>query len=91
MIWVGWRQKSAFNAVAMLAFFIINIPPPCNISAFMFTVPLFVSIMAIFFFRELMGPRRLISLFVGFAGALVILRPGIEVVGVGYAFAFSQL
>ena len=87
---LGWMAaRGAFNAVAMLAFFITLISLPlANISAFMFTVPLFVSIMAIFFLRELMGPRRLVSLFVGFAGALVILRPGIEVVGVGYAFAF---
>ena len=91
---LGWMAaRGAFNAAAMLAFFVtLTLLPIANISAFMFTVPLFVSIMAIVFFQEFMGRRRLISLFVGFFGALVILRPGIEVIGVGYAFAcFSAI
>ena len=54
---LGWMAaRGAFNAVAMLAFFITLISLPlANISAFMFTVPLFVSIMAIFFFGSLWG------------------------------------
>lgn len=86
---MGWMAaRGVFNAAAMLSFFMaLTMLPLANISALMFTVPLFVSLMAVIFLKELMGPRRTLSLIVGFSGALIILRPGFEVIGVGSLFA----
>jgi drug/metabolite transporter (DMT)-like permease len=43
-----------------------------------FTVPLFTILLAIVFLREKVDPARWIATIIGFAGVLVILRPGIE-------------
>jgi drug/metabolite transporter (DMT)-like permease len=43
-----------------------------------FTVPLFTILLAIVFLREKVDTARWIATFIGFAGVLVILRPGIE-------------
>jgi len=86
---LGWMAtRGVFNAAAMLSFFFaLTLLPLANISALMFTVPLFVSLMAVLFLKERMGPRRILSLIVGFSGALIILRPGIEVIGLGSLIA----
>ena len=47
--------------------------------ALQFSLPLFTIIAAIFFLGEKVGRRRWIATIIGFAGTLVILRPGIEV------------
>lgn len=48
-------------------------------TALSFTTPLFTVIGAILFLGEKAGPRRWAALVIGFAGMLVILRPGIEI------------
>ncbi|MAM67919.1 MAG: hypothetical protein CMM12_04090 [Rhodospirillaceae bacterium] len=46
-----------------------------------FTMPLFITLFAVMFLGERVGPRRLIAMLVGFAGVLIILRPGM--IGIG--------
>ena len=42
--------------------------------------------------KERMGSRRMVSLVIGFTGALIILRPGIEIVQVGALYVlFSAI
>ena len=50
--------------------------PLGNISAIMQSLPLAVMLGAAVFFRERMGWRRIGAVLVGFAGVLVVLRPG---------------
>ena len=85
--------RGVFNAAAMLSFFLaLTMLPLAEISALMFTVPLFVALMVAIFLKERMGPHRIISLVVGFSGALIILRPGIEIIHVGALYAlFSAI
>jgi drug/metabolite transporter (DMT)-like permease len=85
--------RGVFNAAAMLSFFVaLTMLPLAEISALMFTVPLFVALMVAIFLKEMMGPHRIISLVVGFSGALIILRPGIEIIHVGALYAlFSAI
>lgn len=62
---------------AMLSFFYaVSITPLATTAALSFTAPLFGVIAAALVFRERLGRDRLIALFVGIAGALVIIRPG---------------
>ena len=46
--------------------------------ALQFTVPLFTILLAIVFLREKVDPARWAATLIGFAGVLVILRPGVE-------------
>jgi len=46
--------------------------------ALQFTVPLFTILLAIVFLREKVDPARWVATIIGFAGVMVILRPGIE-------------
>lgn len=50
--------------------------PLANLSAIMQALPLAVTLAAALVFREGLGWRRLSAIFIGFAGVLLILRPG---------------
>lgn len=76
--------RSVFNAVAMLSFFYaVTVTPLATVAALAFTSPLFATLLAIIVLREQVGPRRWIGLLIGLAGALMIIRPGIEVIDAG--------
>jgi drug/metabolite transporter (DMT)-like permease len=76
--------RGALNVVAMLTFFLaISMTPLADVAALSFTSPLFASLGAVVILREVMGPRRWTGLAIGFLGALVILRPGVDTVSLG--------
>lgn len=50
--------------------------PLANLSAIMQALPLAVTLAAAVIFRETIGWRRLTSILIGFAGVLIIIRPG---------------
>ena len=52
-------------------------------SALLFSTPLFVAIGAVLFFGERPGTHRWIAIVAGFAGVLLVMRPGIEALSVG--------
>ncbi len=52
-------------------------------SAIMFTAPLLVTAMSVPFLGERVGPRRWAAVLVGFAGILIIVRPGGDVGNLG--------
>jgi drug/metabolite transporter (DMT)-like permease len=53
--------------------------PLADVIAIGFVAPFFITIAAALFLGETVGPRRWIACVVGFSGALVVLRPGLEV------------
>jgi drug/metabolite transporter (DMT)-like permease len=67
---LGW-----FYGVATIAL--------ADVAALQFTLPLFTVILAALVLREQVGPHRWAATVIGFAGALVIIRPGFETVGLG--------
>lgn len=76
--------RAVLNLAAMLTFLIgLTLIPLAEVTALSFTSPLFASALAVLILKEVMGPRKLLSLVVGFLGALVILRPGFQEVGIG--------
>ena len=76
--------RAGLNVIAVLSYFYaLSIVPLAEATALSFTAPIFTTVLAIFFFREFVGVRRWIAILIGFTGAFVVLRPGIESVTVG--------
>ena len=73
-------------ATTVLFFFGVRLLPLAEASAIMFTSPILLSILAISFLGEKVGPYRWAAIFVAFLGALVVVRPGTGVMGVGALF-----
>ena len=81
------------NVGSMLAFFYaIAISPLAEVIALSFAAPIFATLLAIFFLKEVVGLGRWGSILLGFAGTLVILRPGYEEIALGPLLAvFSAM
>ena len=70
--------RSAFGVVAMFTWFYgLSAVPIAQATALSFTAVIFGSIGAALVLGERMGPRRWSAVVAGFAGTLVILRPGV--------------
>ncbi len=74
---VLWR--AVFEVVGRAGYFLgITLTPLSNASAILQASPLFVTLGAALFFGEQVGWRRWSAIAVGFAGVLIVLRPGLE-------------
>lgn len=63
--------------IAQLGIFITVIHMPlADATAFMFSKPLFTTVVAVFMLSEVVSGRRWAATFVGFIGVLVLVRPG---------------
>ncbi len=70
--------------VGMVCWFsAVNMIPMAEVVALSFTMPLFATIAAILVLGERVGLRRWSAVVIGFGGAMLILRPGLEVVNEG--------
>ena len=67
----------------MLFFFGISVTPLATANALGFAAPLFAAALAILFLGEAFRWRRACALLFGFAGTIVILRPGFAEIGTG--------
>ena len=71
--------RAVVGSIAMLCMFYgLSITELAKATALMFTVPIFATILAIIFLKEIVGIRRWLAMCVGFIGALIVLRPDIE-------------
>ncbi|MBT3305642.1 MAG: DMT family transporter [Alphaproteobacteria bacterium] len=76
--------RGVLNIVCMLAFFYaLSITPLAEVTALVFTAPIFATILAVFFFGERAGLKRWAAIGFGFFGAMVVLRPGFQDIGLG--------
>ena len=63
-----------------------------DVQALQFTVPLFTIVMTAIFLKERVSLHRWIATFLGFVGALIIIRPGFIEIGLGtIAVVFSAI
>ena len=68
--------RSVFSTIAMTAGFTALIHMPlAEVTAISFVRTLFATLLAIIFFREIVGLRRWITTIVGFLGVLIVVRP----------------
>jgi len=80
--------RSASGLLAMLgAFYAVTMIPLSDAIALGFSAPLFITIGAVFVLGEVVRARRWIATLIGFAGALIVLRPGFGVVEPGALLA----
>ena len=98
----GWRPlrtrrlglhcaRAALNVVAMLSFFYaLSITPVVLVQALAFTSPLFTVVLAVLLLGERIRARRLTAIVVGFAGALLIIRPGVQPFELGPALVLAS-
>ncbi len=80
--------RGLIGLVGMTTWFTaVGLIPLAELVALSFTMPLFATVAAIFVLREKVGLRRWSAVFVGFGGAMLILRPGFETLSVGSLLA----
>ena len=76
--------RGMLQAAGILLFFMgLGLTPLAQVTALNFSAPLFAALLAVWLLGEVVRIRRIIALFVGFAGTLVILRPGLIEVDLG--------
>ena len=68
---------------AAMLFYALAITPLARVAALTFLVPIFTTLLAIFFLRETVRLRRWLAILFGFAGVFVVLRPGIDTIDLG--------
>jgi drug/metabolite transporter (DMT)-like permease len=74
--------RGATSILAMLSFFwALTAMPITEATALNFTMPIFATILAVIFLGEVVRARRWTAILVGFAGVMLILRPGLAVIG----------
>lgn len=74
--------RAAVNFSGMILwFYAISIVPLGKAVAIHFTLPLFLLLFAVIFLGERIGPRRIAATAVGFAGAMIVMRPGAVEIG----------
>lgn len=92
--------RSGFTLLATILFFgAIALMPIADALALLFVSPMVVTALSPMMLGERVGPRRWAAVIAGFAGALIILRPGFGIaqlgsflaLGAGCSFAFYTL
>ncbi len=76
--------RGVLQSVTMVLFFYgISHIPLAKGAAIFFTAPLFSTVLAVFLLGEILRARRITAIALGFAGALIVLRPGAEPIAAG--------
>ncbi len=76
--WKTYYVRVAIGVCAMSSWFIgLSMVPVGEVTAISFLAPLFATIFAALLLKEVVRARRWMATLIGFAGALVILRPGL--------------
>lgn len=76
--------RASLNVVAMFMFFTaLTLTPVARATALAFTAPIFAALMSVVILREKFRIRRWVALLCGFAGTILILRPGILTIDLG--------
>ena len=94
--WTWPILRAVFMCAAYLAFYaaLPYVPLATAASAF-FISPMLITVLAAIFLGEGIGPRRIIAVILGFAGVLLIVKPGLEgwtpmaLLPVGAALAYA--
>ncbi len=82
--------RSLLLLVTTALFFLgLRYVPLAEASAIMFVGPIIVTVLSVPMLREAVGPHRWVGVMVGFAGALIILRPGTETMKLGALLPLS--
>ncbi len=79
-----YAGRGLLSTIAMYGWFgSLALIPIADATAISFTFPLFIALFGVIFLRESAYPMRWAALIIGFAGTLVIVRPGFQEVSIG--------
>lgn len=67
----------------------LTLMPVADVTAVLFTRPMITTALAIVILGEVAGRRLWLALTIGFAGAVILIRPGFEAVNIGALFALA--
>lgn len=82
--------RGLVNIGAMLLFFTaLSITPLAKVTALSFTAPVFAAVLSVVFLGERFRIHRWLAILMGFAGMLIVLRPGLTVVETGALMALG--
>lgn len=84
------RGLAAFTGLSCF-FFAASLIPLADVTAISFTRPIFGTIAAVIFLGEVAHGRRWSAIFVGFAGAMIVIRPGFQEINPGVLFVFGSV
>jgi len=80
--------RAVLNVSAMLAgFTALTLIPLAEATALSFTAPLFATVGAALILGETVRARRIAAVLIGFAGTMIVLRPGVEAITPGALLA----
>ncbi|MDP6429436.1 MAG: DMT family transporter [Rhodospirillales bacterium] len=82
------RNVAGYLGISM-SFWAVTLIPLADATALQFTLPLFTIIFAMILLAERVGRHRWIATVIGFAGALVIIRPGFAEINLGMVVALA--
>ena len=83
--------RGTVHVGSMLLFFsAVTIAPLATVAAMTFTAPLFVTLGAVFLLGENIRYRRVGALLIGFAGVMIVLRPGLGELETGALMALGS-
>ena len=92
--------RSLFMLTTTVLFFVgLHFLPLATAATIMFVSPIFVTILSVFLLGEKVGVRRWAGVIMGFAGAIVVVRPGLQgfdwnalfVLAAAFTHAFYQI
>ena len=84
--WHIWRNVTHYSA-QYCWFLAISLIPLAEVISIEFTMPIWTALLAAIFLGERLTPLRLTAIALGFAGIVIILRPGLSPVGLGQVAA----
>ncbi len=83
--------RAVFNSIAMLTWYVaLSMLPVADAVSLTLVGPVFVALGAMWFLGESVTRRRWIGIAIATAGAMVIIRPGFESVGLGTALVITS-
>ncbi|HJO68832.1 MAG TPA: DMT family transporter [Rhodospirillales bacterium] len=74
-------------AVILFSFTALSLIPLAKVTAISFSSPLFATLFAVLLLGEIVRARRMTALVVGFAGTMLVIRPGVVAVDLGTMLA----
>jgi drug/metabolite transporter (DMT)-like permease len=85
---VHLRCVTAIGGTACIMYAFTHIPF-AEVYAIAFATPVFVTILSVLLLKESVSRLRWVLLLVGFAGVLIVIRPGVRVLEFGHLIAFA--
>ena len=79
---------SSLNGTLLIA--AVSLVPLAEMSAITFLQPVIGAVIGVLFFGEMAGGRRWMAIGIGFAGALIVIRPGFVALDWGIALALAS-